>query len=252
MKKKTKKCKICEKVKKITEFKINRRCKDGYTNICKTCINNLRKDKSNNLKLNNKQKYYIYKFLDNNDNVIYVGQTIDMEKRMYQHKSYNYKNYDLYSNIYKVRYAEVESDYHMNIYEIHYICKYNPKYNIQFKSENKNLFQLPEVIWETYIPKEFIKNARFNCTIRTGQQFNNIEDFVNSTYYKKCLPEFEYSRKVIDNYFDDYDKNINITYVNDINEYFNPYIDDDFYYAYESHFSDEDLGLLKEGNTYES
>jgi predicted GIY-YIG superfamily endonuclease len=184
--------------------------------------------------LNKKNKYYIYKFLDINDNVIYVGQTTNMEKRMYQHKKYNYRNFELYSNIYKIRYAEVESDYHMNIYEIHYICKYNSKYNTEFKTNNKRLFDIPEVEWKLYILKKFIENCYTHYIIATGDISIDKRDFKNSNYFQlQCIPEYEQNKKIIDDYFKEY----NIKYINDVNEYFNPYIDDYFLNTYDSHFA---------------
>lgn len=195
---------------------MNRRCKDGRTDVCKSCINKKRKE-SLKFKNNDNKKYYIYKFLNENNEVIYVGQTIDMNKRMYQHKTYNYKNYDLYNDVYKIRYAEVESDYHMNIYEIHYICKYNPKYNIQFKTNNKKLFNLPEVNWEQFVLKDYISIIEESYMMKTEGE---IKDFIHSDWYKKSLKYYEKLRDTGDE---------NLKYINYVNKYFNPNIFEDEY-----------------------
>jgi hypothetical protein len=135
-----------------------------------------------------------------------------MNKRMYEHKMINYKNYDLYSNIYKIRYVEVESDYHMNIYEIHYICKYDPKYNIQFKTNNKKLFDLPEVNWKQFVLKDYISIIKESHRLRTGEE---IKDIIHNNYYKESLKYYEKLRDTGDDDF---------KYINYINKYFNPNI----------------------------
>lgn len=211
-------CKVCDKKKDISEFKINRKCKDKHTNICQQCINTRKKERSKFRKDNNK-KYYIYKLLNINDEVIYVGQTTNMNKRMYDHKINNYKNWDLYSNIYKIRYAEVESDYHMNIYEIHYICKYDPKYNIQFKTNNKKLFNLPEVKWKQFVLKDFIITLQNSYILRNGQE---IKDIINSNWYKQNLYLYEEL---------EYKGDDDVKYINDVNKYFNPNITEECEYG---------------------
>ena len=66
--------------------------------------------------------YYIYKHLDNNNNIIYVGQTINIESRQSDHKTHSeWKN-----EISKIEYAEVTDKLLMDIYERYYISKYNP------------------------------------------------------------------------------------------------------------------------------
>lgn len=66
--------------------------------------------------------YYIYKHLDSEGKVVYVGQTKDMKKRQGTHKHKKY--------IDKIIYVEVSTREIMDLYEKYYISKHNPKFNI--------------------------------------------------------------------------------------------------------------------------
>lgn len=66
--------------------------------------------------------YYIYKHLDVEGQVVYVGQTKDMKKRQGTHKHKKY--------IDKIIYVEVSTREIMDLYEKYYISKHNPKFNI--------------------------------------------------------------------------------------------------------------------------
>ena len=70
----------------------------------------------------------------------------------------------------------------MGIYEIHYICKYNPIYNREHKTDNVDLFDLPELNWEIYILKSFIDDCRMHFIMVHGEddfysEFQNNKDF---------------------------------------------------------------------------
>ena len=69
--------------------------------------------------------YYIYKHLNSDMEVIYVGLTTDILTRQSAHKSTSHWK----DEIYKVEYTEVSDDMLMEIYEKYYIDKYLPKYN---------------------------------------------------------------------------------------------------------------------------
>ena len=132
-----------------------------------------------------------------------------MESRMHRHL-YNSKNdhSELYKKTYWIEYAELESDYLMNIYEIHYICKYKPKFNTQFASDNINMFDLPKVNWKPYIFKGYIEDfntynaVKYGIDISSEEATNiidNDENFHNQfiKHYRKI--------KYIHNQFNEYD-----------------------------------------------
>jgi predicted GIY-YIG superfamily endonuclease len=69
--------------------------------------------------------YYIYKALDINLEVIYVGLTTNVNQRMKQHKMSS----EWYDEADYIFIAECDNKTSMLLYEQYYINKYNPKYN---------------------------------------------------------------------------------------------------------------------------
>ena len=193
-KQKTKKCKSCGERKNVESFKVNRKTKDGYVSICKDCSNTKREENKKTIK---HEHFYVYKLLNNEKQVLYVGKTTNINKRINTH-IHNHlslrtpEKFDMYNNVHKIEYCEMESDYHMNIYEIHYICKYNPLYNIDFKSENSNLFNLPEIIWKPYILKSYIddSNLYYYCSFKLSIKDVNNKLKTDKVFYKEFIKEY--------------------------------------------------------------
>lgn len=91
-------------------------------------------------------EYCIYKYVENNE-IIYIGQTIRLNERIYQHsKETNFINF-----CGKIFYFVCNNQTEMNAYEYFLINKYQPKYNKQFK--NKITTNLLEPEWIQYEPK---------------------------------------------------------------------------------------------------
>lgn len=61
--------------------------------------------------------YYVYRFKDNNENILYVGKTHNLKQRFRQHEH-------LTDNIIKIEYIECLTDTDMTIKEIYYINLY--------------------------------------------------------------------------------------------------------------------------------
>lgn len=76
------------------------------------------------------KKYYIYRFLDETNKVLYVGQTINLNGRIRQHFVFQRK--DWHDEVQKIEFKEYEYKNEMNIYEIYYINKLKPKYNAMY------------------------------------------------------------------------------------------------------------------------
>lgn len=97
--------------------------------------------------------YYVYKHLDENNKVIYVGLTTDMKNRQASHKSTALWR----DKIKSVEYCKVENSAIMNIFEIYLINKLNPEYNIKDKN-NDNVDILDGIFhnftFNKYINKE--------------------------------------------------------------------------------------------------
>ena len=87
-------------------------------------------------------KYYIYKYVVNNE-IVYIGKTSNLEKRIKQHESDKLKN--LQASIY---YFECQNKTAMTSWEYNLINKYHPKYNIILNNTNINIrVQEPEWIF---------------------------------------------------------------------------------------------------------
>lgn len=99
-------------------------------------------------------KYYVYMFLDERNNVIYVGRTTELNKRMSGHK---HLSDECYRSIKTRLYAELESYADMAIYELYYINKIKPKYNTSQKKDEPVKLELEELKWKKYKSNDHIK-----------------------------------------------------------------------------------------------
>lgn len=102
--------------------------------------------------INFRNSYYVYKFLDTNNNIIYIGQTNNIRRRIEQEHftSMGHLTQECYKNTNKVEYVELNNGDEMNIYERYLINIYNPKYNKALNNKSRFSFELPELDWKTY------------------------------------------------------------------------------------------------------
>jgi len=92
-------------------------------------------------------KYFVYKFTNSLDEIIYIGKAKSMSNRMHGH---NHLPRECYDNISKIEYLEVNNPSEGSIYEIYYINKYSPKYNIVDNRGDDIGFELPEKEWKKW------------------------------------------------------------------------------------------------------
>lgn len=103
-------------------------------------------------------KFYVYKWVDNNDNILYIGKTTNIENRTKQHihdKDWINKDTKLY-------YAELPNKTDMDIYEIYYINKFKPMHNTNYMNEATFSFALPELKFKLFKQKEKVKKIKPN------------------------------------------------------------------------------------------
>ena len=72
---------------------------------------------------------YIYKFLDYDNNIIYIGKTGNLERRMQQHFFNGHLDKSCYENVNKIFFFKVDGKTNTDIMETFLINKYHPKYN---------------------------------------------------------------------------------------------------------------------------
>lgn len=92
--------------------------------------------------------FYVYRFINKDNEIIYVGKTNCMESRMYQHRN---NKMPFYKEYYKIEYITFEKENEQSFYEILMINKFNPKYNIKDKYNTSfNIEDIKENDWKIY------------------------------------------------------------------------------------------------------
>lgn len=113
-----------------------------------------------------------YKFINNNDEIIYIGKAEILENRINKngHKSRHLPK-ECYDEIKVIQYTSFNTKYDMDFAEKYYIKKYKPKYNDKHagKPITIGLEELDNKIWTTYYLDE-------------NEIIKQIQDFLNSNY----------------------------------------------------------------------
>lgn len=98
------------------------------------------------------EKYYVYRFLDSENNIIYVGRSTNIHNRMKQHfgnKGHLPKT--AYDEVDRIEYTILDSEIAMVMCEIYFINKYNSKYNTNDLYRGKIFLQPFENLqWKIY------------------------------------------------------------------------------------------------------
>lgn len=76
---------------------------------------------------------YLYRFIDKNNEIIYIGKAKNIKQRMMYHFKQGHLDIECYRSIDKIEYIEIDNEYETMIKEIAYIGLYKPIYNSQFK-----------------------------------------------------------------------------------------------------------------------
>lgn len=112
---------------------------------------------------------YTYRFVDTNENVIYVGYTGQtMAKRISQHFTKGHLPKKCYKSIARIDYIKWDSKSDAQVMEVYYINKYHPKFNKLDKQGDRLNIQIEdEKEWKVYqvIKKPNIKYEAENGTL---------------------------------------------------------------------------------------
>lgn len=87
---------------------------------------------------------YVYRFLNKNNEIIYIGKAKNLNFRIKNHK---HLPKECYNEINKIEYIKLNNCDESSIYERYLINKINPKYNTQYNNESSFSFELPELKW---------------------------------------------------------------------------------------------------------
>lgn len=138
--------------------------------------------------------YYVYRFIDKNENIIYIGKSNRIDLRIKEHFSnYGHLPKECYENTIRVECIEFSTKVEMDIKEIYYINKFKPEYNKNYKDgeESPNLAALENNdVWSIYQDGPKIKISDFECECG-NQSFKivieeNLLDQLSGTTRFKC------------------------------------------------------------------
>jgi predicted GIY-YIG superfamily endonuclease len=79
-----------------------------------------------------KKQYNVYKFLDKEGNVLYVGKTTNIKRRMENHFTKGHLPAECYKQVCTIKCIKCESQVEMAMKEMYFINKYKPQYNTEF------------------------------------------------------------------------------------------------------------------------
>ena len=110
---------------------------------------------------------YTYRFVDTNENVIYVGYTGQtMAKRISQHFTKGHLPKKCYKSIARIDYIKWDSKSDAQVMEVYYINKYHPKFNKLDKQGDRLNIQIEdEKEWKVY---QVIKKANIKYEAEDG------------------------------------------------------------------------------------
>ena len=97
------------------------------------------------------RKGYVYRFLDENLKVLYVGKTVNMHYRMKEHfsKKSHLADSGLYEKVHKIEYITCPTEYDSLAKELYYINLYKPQYNTMSKIKQV-IYPNKNDIWKTW------------------------------------------------------------------------------------------------------
>ena len=110
---------------------------------------------------------YTYRFVDTNENVIYVGYTGQtMAKRISQHFTKGHLPKKCYKSIARIDYIKWDSKSDAQVMEVYYINKYHPKFNKLDKQGDRLNIQIEdEKEWKIY---QVIKKTNIKYEAENG------------------------------------------------------------------------------------
>ena len=131
------------------------------------------------------QKFYLYRFLDKNNNILYIGRTNNIRRRILTEHftSKTHLRKECYLQTQRVEFAEFSNESEQVAYEAILINQNKPPYNTQFKDDVSFNIALPNIEWKPFewdfdaqmeIMKA-MKKETVNITEVLKQIYNNLE-----------------------------------------------------------------------------
>lgn len=160
---------------------------------------------------------YLYKFLDYDENIIYIGKTGNLLKRMKQHFFNGHLEKECYENVSRIFFFEIDGKTNQEMMETFLINKYHPKYNTDkkysemLKLHKSEFLSYSEPEWKELffffkendieISKHPIKPKYYNFDLSTSERCEklleqNIANLTNrkgmyNFYLKTIIPNID-------------------------------------------------------------
>lgn len=143
------------------------------------------------------KSYYIYRFIDIDNKIIYIGRTNSIERRIFKEHftELGHLSDECYKAIERIEYIQLKYESEMVAYEAILINKEKPKYNIQFKDNADFEIKLIEFNWsvldvdDSYL--DYLK-TRKDKLVKISDYLCNAELFnENKTYVKTGLDSID-------------------------------------------------------------
>ena len=140
------------------------------------------------------KNYYIYLYFLNGE-LVYVGKTVDLYRRYIEHRndySHDFRYID------KVAIAKCNTEIDMDIYEIYYINKLRPKWNIRQASKGIPTIQINNPLnFKEYNIKEFVKKYYHLLNRKSlKQELENMGFKIDDIYKNSIYEDIFKLRKV--------------------------------------------------------
>lgn len=98
---------------------------------------------------------YVYKFLDSNESLLYIGKTTStIKNRMAQHFNNGHLDKSIYKEVDRILYSKCLNRDDMSIKERYLIATQSPKYNTSYNNNNSFNFVIDDFNWLEFNYKE--------------------------------------------------------------------------------------------------
>ena len=146
--------------------------------------------------MENNKCFYIYRFLDKNNEVLYVGKTANnLKQRMFGHfNSMKRLTEKQLEEINTIQYIEISNVFDWHILEIFYINYFKAKYNKEFQTNEEN-FSIINVnnIFYKYFWKDFMHKKEILKMMENAKNPYNIRGFLKTQKEKQLsIQQFNY------------------------------------------------------------
>ena len=131
---------------------------------------------------------YIYKMFNKNNEIIYIGKTINIDQRLRQHMTDKDKKW--FKTVSKIYYAECLNKTDMDIYEIYYINKLVPLHNKQSVNGCEFSQELNEL---NFVESGFnikLELSKVNKKMKDKKKLQQEKELIQSKFHYEEINEF--------------------------------------------------------------